>query len=51
VKVEAAKKCFETSRKSITEVMYDVGYSDTKAFREHLKNYGNDSDRLPEKIP
>lgn len=33
VKVEAAKKCFETSRKSITEVMYDVGYSDNKAFR------------------
>ncbi len=33
VKVEAAKKCFETSRKSITEVMYDVGYADAKAFR------------------
>lgn len=37
VKVEAAKKCFETSRKSITEVMYDVGYSDTKAFRSTFK--------------
>lgn len=37
VKVEAAKKCFETSRKSITEVMYDVGYSDTKAFRGTFK--------------
>jgi transcriptional regulator GlxA family with amidase domain len=33
VKIEAAKKSFETSRKNITEVMYDVGYSDTKAFR------------------
>lgn len=37
VKVEAAKKFFETSRKSITEVMYDVGYSDTKAFRGAFK--------------
>lgn len=34
VKVEAAKKTFETSRKTINEVMYDVGYSDVKAFRE-----------------
>jgi transcriptional regulator GlxA family with amidase domain len=33
VKVEAAKKGFESSRKNINEVMYDVGYSDTKAFR------------------
>jgi transcriptional regulator GlxA family with amidase domain len=33
VKVEAAKKSFETSRKSINEVMYDVGYADVKAFR------------------
>ncbi|NCD69557.1 GlxA family transcriptional regulator [Mucilaginibacter agri] len=33
VKIEAAKKNFETSRKNINEVMYDVGYSDTKAFR------------------
>jgi transcriptional regulator GlxA family with amidase domain len=37
VKVEAAKKCFETTRKNITEVMYDVGYSDTKAFRGTFK--------------
>jgi transcriptional regulator GlxA family with amidase domain len=37
VKVEAAKKWFETSRKSITEVMFDVGYSDTKAFRGTFK--------------
>jgi len=33
VKIEAAKKSFETSRKNITEIMFDVGYSDTKAFR------------------
>lgn len=37
VKVEAAKKSFETSRKNITEVMFDVGYSDTKAFRGVFK--------------
>src|SRR6478735_4473665 len=34
VKVESAKKAFETSRKTISEVMYEVGYSDVKAFRE-----------------
>jgi len=34
VKVEAAKKALETSRKTINEVMYEVGYSDVKAFRE-----------------
>lgn len=34
VKVESAKKAFETTRKTISEVMYDVGYSDNKAFRE-----------------
>ncbi|WP_295127677.1 GlxA family transcriptional regulator [uncultured Chitinophaga sp.] len=33
VKIEAAKKSFETSRKNINEIMYDVGYSDVKAFR------------------
>ncbi len=37
VKVEAAKRSFETSRKNITEVMYDVGYTDTKAFRDVFK--------------
>lgn len=37
VKIEAAKKSFETSRKNIYEVMYDVGYSDTKAFRGIFK--------------
>jgi len=34
VKIESAKKAFENSRKNINEVMYDVGYSDVKAFRE-----------------
>ncbi len=37
VKVEAAKKNLETSRKNINEVMYEVGYSDTKAFRTIFK--------------
>ena len=34
VKIEAAKKAFETNRKTINEVMHEVGYSDVKAFRE-----------------
>ncbi len=34
VKVELAKKAFETGRKTINEVMYEVGYSDVKSFRE-----------------
>ncbi|OYU79693.1 MAG: AraC family transcriptional regulator [Flavobacterium sp. BFFFF1] len=34
VKVEMAKKAFETTRKTISEVMYEVGYTDVKAFRE-----------------
>ncbi len=37
VKMEAAKKAFESTRKSINEVMYEVGYTDTKAFREVFK--------------
>ncbi|MCB0600996.1 MAG: helix-turn-helix domain-containing protein [Saprospiraceae bacterium] len=37
IKIEAAKRDFETSRKNISEVMYDVGYSDTKAFRSLFK--------------
>jgi transcriptional regulator GlxA family with amidase domain len=37
VKIEAAKKSFETSRKNINEVMYDIGYTDTKAFRTMFK--------------
>ncbi len=38
VKMEAAKKSFETNRKNVSEVMYDVGYSDNKAFRNVFKN-------------
>lgn len=34
IKVESAKKAFETTRKTVNEVMYEVGYSDVKAFRE-----------------
>ncbi|MEO7045724.1 MAG: helix-turn-helix domain-containing protein [Ferruginibacter sp.] len=37
VKIEAAKKEFESSRKNISEVMYDVGYTDTKGFRTVFK--------------
>jgi transcriptional regulator GlxA family with amidase domain len=37
VKIEAAKKSFETSRKTIYDVMYDVGYTDIKAFRDVFK--------------
>lgn len=34
VKIEAAKKLFESTRKTVNEIMYEVGYNDTKAFRE-----------------
>lgn len=37
VKIEAAKKIFETSLKNINEVMYDVGYTDNKTFRVIFK--------------
>jgi len=37
VKVEAAKRSLENSRRNINEVMYDVGYTDTKAFRSVFK--------------
>lgn len=37
VRVEAAKRNFESSRKNVSEVMYEVGYSDTKAFRDVFK--------------
>lgn len=33
VKMEAAKKGLETSRKNVNEIMYDVGYTDSKSFR------------------
>jgi transcriptional regulator GlxA family with amidase domain len=37
VKVEAAKKQLETGRKTVNEVMYDSGYTDTKSFRDVFK--------------
>jgi transcriptional regulator GlxA family with amidase domain len=37
VKIEAAKKQLENSHKNVNEVMYDVGYSDVKAFRTVFK--------------
>lgn len=37
VKVESAKRSLENSNKNISEVMYQVGYSDTKAFRTVFK--------------
>jgi transcriptional regulator GlxA family with amidase domain len=33
VKIEAAKKQFETTRNNVSEVMYNVGYNDLKSFR------------------
>lgn len=37
VKIEAAKMSLETSRENVNEVMYKVGYTDTKAFRTTFK--------------
>lgn len=37
VRIEAAKRSFEASRKNVMEVMLDVGYTDTKAFRDVFK--------------
>jgi transcriptional regulator GlxA family with amidase domain len=37
VKIEAAKKSLESSCENINEVMYSVGYSDSKAFRTMFK--------------
>lgn len=37
VRIEAAKNSFEASRKNVTEIMFDVGYTDTKAFRDIFK--------------
>ncbi|HLT81774.1 MAG TPA: helix-turn-helix domain-containing protein [Cyclobacteriaceae bacterium] len=37
VKIEAAKMRLETSRENVNEVMYQVGYTDTKAFRTTFK--------------
>lgn len=37
VKIEAAKLSLESSRENVTEVMYNVGYTDPKAFRITFK--------------
>ena len=37
VKIEAAKKHLEVGRITVNEVMYDVGYTDLKAFRDVFK--------------
>lgn len=39
VKIEAVKKYLETGRKTVNELMYEVGYSDTKAFRTVFKKH------------
>lgn len=39
VKIEAAKMSLETSRENVNEVMYNVGYSDPKAFRTTFKRF------------
>src|SRR6185437_14879203 len=37
IKMEAAKRKFESTSKNISEVMYEVGYVDVKAFRQLFK--------------
>lgn len=37
VRIEAAKKELESGMNTVSQVMYDVGYSDTKAFRDVFK--------------
>ncbi len=57
IKIEAAKRSFETSRKNMNEVMFDVGYTDTKAFRTVFKKvtgltpieYRNKYNKIPVK--
>ena len=39
VKIEFAKRSFELSRKNINEVMYEIGYTDTKAFRSIFRKF------------
>lgn len=39
VKIEAAKKSLEATTANITEVMYEVGYNDDKAFRNVFRKY------------
>jgi AraC-like DNA-binding protein len=37
VKMEAAKRAFENGSKTVHQIMFEVGYSDTKAFRTAFK--------------
>lgn len=39
IKVESAKKELESSRKTVNEVMYTIGYTDIKAFREIFRRF------------
>jgi transcriptional regulator GlxA family with amidase domain len=39
VKVEAAKKQLETGRKTINEIIYEIGYNDIDAFRKVFKKF------------
>lgn len=39
VKVEAAKKSLEATPQSVSQVMYQVGYNDGKAFRNTFRKY------------
>ena len=39
VKIEAAKKQLESTTQTILEVMYDIGYTDEKAFRATFRKY------------
>lgn len=39
VRIEVAKKQLELKKKNVSEVMYEVGYSDKKAFREVFKRF------------
>jgi len=39
VKVEAAKKSLESTQQNVSEVMFQVGYADQKAFRTLFKKY------------
>lgn len=41
VKIEAAKKELEKGRMTVGEVMYEVGYSDPKAFRDVFRKITN----------
>ncbi|WP_417799308.1 GlxA family transcriptional regulator [Tenacibaculum sp.] len=41
VKIEAAKKEFERGNKTVSEIMYEVGYNDAKGFRKVFKKVTN----------